>query len=362
MDKYQSGIGFSAGKMMLNWDLMDTHIKPHPIKIIPGDSVNVFINFESILYNLTMQKNLNTLIHNHKQNVVIELESAILNVMAIYRMYFSKREKCDTKIYFYYTDIKSDGYNMAIYNKNYRSYYRNKYLQNPQFKDMGCLMKDIIIPEIKMITEYIPGCYFLTSEVLDGSLIPKIVSEFSDSKNVIITADIYDTLYMFDPNFITLYIKRRFKELTIYSDVESTVRSIIKDENPFDLTIFNSEMYYKLLLSIRGSKIRNIKSARGFGYSKFVKLIKEGIYENSILKDFKSIDSIASLFPGKYKDDIIEAFKSIDIDIQYQLITEIDKQNIRSQTTFDKVDNGSLEALNNKRFFEYPINLSGLLG
>lgn len=359
MEKYMPGIGVVAGSLMLKWDLLNQHVHDSSLNIQPGDDINVFINFESVLRNLSMQKGLTNTVSFHKQQVVIELESAILNLAASYRMYFQK-EKCNPKIYFYHTNLGDDEQEMSVYNKYYRSFYHNRYMNNPQFRLMGDVLNKIIIPEVELITSYIPGCYFIKSKTFDGSIIPQIISTFSNSKNVIITADVFDTLYMFNPNFLTIYIKRRYQQFNVFSDIESTVQSIVKDVSPFDLTIFNSEMYFRLLLSIKGSKIRNIRSAKGFGYSKFLVLLKQGLDKDIVLRDFESIDSIIQLFPESLRNDIKTAFQCTSIDTQYQLINEIDIEYIKSQIV-DKIDMESLEALNNKRFLEFPINLPGLL-
>lgn len=360
IEQYKGNFGICAGLLMLKWDLLNQHMSANRINIQPGDQVNVFINFESILKNITMQKNIAQLVNFHKQKIVIELEAAILNLVANYKMYF-KKNKCIPKIYFYHTDLGDDNkQHMSVYNKYYRSYYHNRYMQNPQFRDMGRLLDTLIIPEIELIMSYVPDCYFIKSKTFDGSIVPLICSSFSDNKNVIITSDVFDTLYLFNPNFTTIYIKRRYPNFSVTSEIDTTVQTIVKDENPFDLTIFNSELYYRLLLSIKGSKIRNIRSAKGFGYGKFMKLLKEGIEKDIVLRDFGSIDSVIQLFPDKYREDIKGAFQCTGLDIQYSLLSEVDIEEIRSQI-IDKADVSSLESLNNQRFLEYPINLQGLL-
>jgi hypothetical protein len=119
-------------------------------------------------------------------------------------------------------------------------------------------------------------------------------------------------------------------------------------------------MYYKLLLSIKGSRIRNIKSAKGFGYNKFLNLITEGVDKGIVLKDFNSINSVIELFPDKYRNDIKAAFECTSLDIQSALLTDSDVESVKLQIV-DKVDTKSLEALNNKRFLDFQINLQGLL-
>jgi hypothetical protein len=359
MERYIPGIGYAAGGLMLKWDLLNDRIHHNELHLNVGDKVNVFINFENILYNLTIQKHLMSLVNFHKQKMVIELEAAILNLVSHYKMYFRK-EKCIPKIYLYNTSLKSKHQQMSSYNKFYRDYYHNRYMENPDFRQMGEIIDDIIIPEIELILSYVPDCYFIQSDTFDGSLIPYVISTFSDSKNVIITSDIFDTLYFFNPNFITIYVKRRYSNMAVITEIDQAIRSIIKDESPFDLNIFNSELYYRLLLSLKGSKIRNIQSAKGFGYGKFLRILKDGIEKDIVLRDFESIDSILQLFPDKYKESIKSAFQCTSIETQSILLNDIDYEDIKSQI-IDKTDVSSLESLNNKRFLEFPINLQGLL-
>lgn len=359
MESYEGGVGISAGSLMLKWNLMDQMIKDSFYTIKEGDKVNVFINLESVLNNLTLQRNLQTLINFNKQKVVIELESAIINLMAHYRSYFRK-EKCDVTMYFYFTSLEFNNQQMIVYNKFYRSYYKNRYVKNPQFRSMGEILNKIIIPEIKLILLYVPKCYFIETKSFDGSIIPEIISKFSNNKNVIISGDIFDTLYMLDPNFLVFYIKRKYSNLIVTNNIPETVQSIIRDENPWDLSIFNSEMYFRLLLSIKGSKIRNIKSAKGFGYNKFLTLLKNGMSTGLILKDFTSIDSIIEIFPKEYREDIKNAFQCTSIETQYSLLSDIDIEEIKSQI-IDKTDMESLNALNNRRFLDNPIQLNSLI-
>lgn len=362
MNTYSSRIGLCAGTIMVKWDELYQQMEQQIIQILPGDDVNVFINFECILRNISLRKNLTSDISYYKKEICIDLESAILNVIAHYRGFFKIKYKANPKIYLYYTDLLNENpQQMTVYNKYYRYYYVNRYLQNPQFRDMGKVLTKIIIPEVSLILTYIPDCYFIKSSNFDSSLIPKIISNnINEFKNVIISGDVFDTLYMHHPEMIMIYVKRRFQYFHMYSSVESTVQSIIKNESPFDLTIFNSKMYFRLLLAIKGSKIRNIKASKGFGYSRFIKVLSEGMSKGIILKDFSSINSIIELFPEQYREDIKNAFQCTSIESQMELINESNIEEIRSQIV-DKIDIESVNALNNNRFFEFPINLPYLL-
>lgn len=362
MEKYTPGIGYAAGVQMIKWITLEDHIyREDKIKLYENDKVDVFINFEMVLRNLSMRNKLNELITFHKQSVVLELESAILNLVANYKAFFHKQH-VDPYIYLYYNDLLcNDDQQMTTYNKFYRSYYKNKYLQNPQFKTMGRLMADTIIPEVELILSYVNHCYFVKASTFDSSLIPLIISNDNNHKSIIISSDVFDTLYFFKSEFIPIYIKRRYNDTRIISDIESSMQSIIVGDDQFNINIFMSELYYKLLLSIKGSRIRNIKSAKGFGYIKFKNILNDGLINGIILKDFNSIHSVLELFPEKYRKDIYNAFVCTDLDTQYALLSDADKEFIKMQL-IDKEDDSSLESLNNKRFLEYPINLQYLMG
>ena len=53
MEDYKPNIGVSAGSYMLKWSVLDQHIHQHPIHIQTMDEVNVFINLECVLQNLS---------------------------------------------------------------------------------------------------------------------------------------------------------------------------------------------------------------------------------------------------------------------------------------------------------------------
>jgi len=359
MDKYKQGVlQYAAGSSMLKYQLLNDHLK---LEFLPEQKVNLFLNFETILNNLTTVRDITAMITFHKQSAVLDLESSILNLVAHYRSYF-QRKGCQTKVFFYYTDLLAEEeQSMTLYNKFYRSYYKNHYLKNPAYKVVGELMTEIVIPEIELILSYVSGCYFLKSKSFDGSLIPLVIEKrYPADHNIIITSDIFDTLYFFYPQYKTIYLKRRYGNFKITSVVMEAAQSIITDHSVFDLQLFASELYYKMLLAVKGSKIRNIQSSKGFGYGKFLSVLKEGLDSGKVLKEFSSINSVIDLFPGQYQDELKQAAQCMDLQNQLNLLNETDFDFVCSQM-IDRVDNASLEALNNQRFLDFPINLAGLL-
>ena len=51
----------------------------------------------------------------------------------------------------------------------------------------------------------------------------------------------------------------------------------------------------------------------------------------------------------------------MSLDIQFDMMSDTDKSSLKDQM-IDRVDFMSLNALNNKRFYEFPVNISALIG
>jgi hypothetical protein len=359
MEKYKPGVHFAAGGLMLKWQQLDQLMGTGTTQ--PPKDVNVFINLEGILHHLTMNKDLNVMTMFHRKNVVLELEASILNLVAHYRGYF-RRLKCDPKVYLYYTDLMTtESQTMTVINQFYRSYYHNHYCKSPDFKVIGELMNSVIIPEIELIMSFVQNCYLVKTTSFDGSLVPSLISRLNPAPlNLIVTHDPFDTLYYFKDTFRVWQIKRRFSKCDVISSVRDSVADILDLEMPEITQLFMSELYYRLLLSVKGSKVRNIQTARGFGRVRLVKAVQDAFDKGLALSGFTAVGSILDIFQPEYREDIQLAIDCSSLDSQLALLGKADDDFVCSQL-IDRVDQASLEALNNKRFLDNQINLQGLL-
>lgn len=357
-EEYQPGVGLAAGSLMLKWEVISDRLRSETF--LPGEKVNIFVNLESVMHQLQLSKHLDMMFLNFKQKVVLEIESSILNLLANYRAYF-RRAKCKVKTYLFVTDLTGDDQVMKLFNPYYRSYYRNLYLKNPEHKVIGELMTEYVIPELELILSYIPNCYLVRTGRFDGSLVPALIAERKRADhNLVVTGDPFDTLYLFRPKFDVFLIKRRYANFKLITSVEESVASILKGEPVINTRLMTSELYYRLLLTVLGSKVRNVQAPRGFGPVRLMNALHEGIDTGSILPQFTSVDSVIEVFPVKYRDELTSAVKCIDLDGQLVLVTKADREATFGQL-IDRSDPTSLEALNNQRYLEVPINLQGLL-
>lgn len=358
MEKYNSGISFSTGALLIKWNILNQVLVD--LKLESGSEVDLFINFESILKNICKNKKFNIQMNFYLQKIVIELESSILNLIAHYRAYF-KKNKIRCNIYFYYTDLsKSNNQLMKTESKYYRNYYFNKYINNPEFKNISRLM-NIVVPDLEVILKFIEGVYLIKTSKIDGSLVPKLLSV---NKSIIITEDLFDTIYNFE-DFKVLYIRSKdgsLKNRLVLVEPIEIVNSFLEESNIFNLGIFSNELYFKLLLTFKGSIIRNITplSSENLSLLDFSKLLRSRVSEGLILENFKSIESVLDFVPKGIKDELKKSFKLFDLNLHLSKVTESISQELKDQVV-DEFDNESLMSLNNQRFLEFPVNLVDLV-
>ena len=328
----------------------------------PNDRVNVFINFESILKNLSMVKDLDKkLILEREFPTILTAES--LNLMAHYKRFF-KQNGLETRVFLYYTDLTSDNYVLSDVNEDYRSYYNQKYLYNPKFNYLGTTLIDRIIPEIKTISEFLNGVYFITAHNFEGSLIPYIIAEMDKSyKNLIISEDVYDTQYQSYPDrFLNHYLKRSMTNPYITYKLHDTISNMINDNPNISRTtnIYeNNRSFYNLILSAHGSKSRSIEPVKGIGPKTMDKFIVQSLKDGLIQPDTTNMDMLISSLPNEIQDDIRINFECIDLSRQYSMLSREDLFSVEKQL-IDRLDNNTLGKLNGGRVYNHPLMLNEL--
>ena len=77
--------------------------------LTPGDKVNVFINLESVMSNLSCIKDVDKKLILER-NFPIILSSEALNLCAHYKKFF-RGNGLNTRVFLYYTDLSSNNFN-----------------------------------------------------------------------------------------------------------------------------------------------------------------------------------------------------------------------------------------------------------
>ena len=327
--------------------------------VSPDDKINVFINFESILNNLCIIKDIDKKIILER-NFSDKIISEILNLVAHYKRFF-RGNGLDTRVFVYYNKLSCKEYKNEKYIEDYRSYYQNMYLHNPRFAILGDSLEETIVKDVTTIMEFIPNVYFLTVDGFDSSLVPYIIGKMDESyKNFIITQDIYDTQYQLYKNFMCHYIRRSPNGTGISNSNPDTLKMMFKEldlDESYD--IFKNKSFFIMLLMCNGSKYRTIEPIKGYGFKTMTKLLNKAVEDNVITKDISSIELISKLFSEDKAEQILNNFYAFDIENQYKELSKHDIFSIEKQIV-DRFDHKSLIQLNNTRFYKYQFDIVAL--
>lgn len=331
--------------------------------LTPGDRVNVFISFETVLKNISQIKDVDRKMILERDFKII-MESATLNLAAHYKRFFAQNG-LETRIFLYYTDLKSDDYDLWSISEDFRSYYEQKFMSNPKFSYLGEMLTGSIIPDVQTISNFINGVYFISTKNFDSSLVPIIIANMDKTwKNLVITGDCYDTQYQFNPRtFLTHYIKRSSGNTLITYNIADTIRNVFFDkESDCEgmISLISSNLtFYNLLLAAKGSKIRSIDTIKGIGYKSIIKYIMKALDSGTIEPTTKNLDIILDIFPEEIQDELKTNFRCVDVVDQYKRLTSEEIFSIEKQIV-DRSDNNSLAMLNAKKFYHHQLMLQEL--
>ena len=312
--------------------------------------VNVFINLEEIIIKLCNPK-VDEYLRVANENKHIELISEILNLASHYRLFFTKNG-IKSNIYLYmqypFTGVQKN----IVFNKDYRKYYSYKFNNDISYFALSEALKSAI-PLTKIVLEYVEGVYFIQCENIENSLVPKVISEHtkSDYVNFIVTSNIYD--YQYVNHGYNIIISKQDKSEILTKD---NVIDYICDINEINDKVNISSKMIPFILSIIGSKYRNIYNIKGFGIKKTFKLLEKALSEGLITPNIDNINILLSVIKSGYRDIILMNYYCSDISFQYDQLNAKDIHDITSQLV-DKFDNVSLKKLNDKFFENSPINL-----
>ena len=359
-DEYSDSFSVCFNMMKMKYSSYDKDIDEARF-LNPDDKVNIFINFETVMKYLSQIRDIDKKLILDREHDVI-LASGALNLAAHYKRLF-RQNGLQTRVFLYYTDLTSDSYQLYDKNDEYRTYYNQKFLHNPRFSLLGESLTKIVIPEIKLISEFISGVYFITAHNFEGSLIPMIIAESEpDWKNLIISGDAYDTQYQcFPDKYLMHYIKRSPGNVDISFDIKRSARLLFFDKEDrvgIDVMTANPS-FYCLLLAAKGSKPRTIDPIKGCGAKTIMRHIANGITNGVINSDTSSIELISDVFPEDIREDMLTNAYCTNLQEQYKRLTTEDIFSVKKQMV-DRFDNNSLASLNSGRYYYHQLMLNEL--
>lgn len=329
----------------------------------PTDKVNVFINLETALKYLSMVKDLEKKLIVSR-NFADQFKVDIINIAAHYKDFFVGNG-LHTKVFLYMTDLTSelDGFKECETCEDFRSYYLMKYTQNPKFIMLGDALKREVLPDVKMLCDYIPDVYYIASKNIDGGLIPLIISrKYPDRKNLIISGDLHDTQYTYEANFLDHLHARSWNSNILCCSTEDYLKQISKSKeiDPSFIQLFGNPSFYRILLSCIGDKYRSIPGITGIKFVKMTKILYEAICGSKITKETTNPTILSELFPEDVQEDLYHNLMVTDINNELSMLGEGDIKAVTSQI-IDQSDVNTLQQLNATRFARNQLRLECLL-
>lgn len=314
-----------------------------------GEEVYIYINIESILKKLSSTiADRQNIINPSKRNLV--LTSCVFNLVSHYRYYFHKKSIC-SRIFVYGPESIDVKYLNREYNKDYRM---KAVIMNTEETSSIAKTYEDSVKMIKTILNYIEGVYFITSGIIEPSIVPLVISKYfrtEVNKNFLITDDRYEYQYIKE-YFIILKPRMDKSQLIDSLNVIDILKSKTKCNN-----IENPDInFLPFIISVLGDKYRNIDKIKGLGISRIYSSIEEGLKNNIITDDINNINSLACLIKEEFQNDFLINYMTTSIYEQYKKISDVEEKYILNQI-IDKHDGGYLKIVNEDHFYEYPLNI-----
>lgn len=341
------------------------------------DTVNIFINFES-LYNIIRRRDIEKYIATATKKEIRQIYrqciSGFINVAAHYREYFN-RHKISTNIIYFYNEISEDyiEYNNTAFIPEYRHHFIES-LTSLDRLTVNSLIADSI-PFMNIITEYLDGIHMVGSKRVEASLIPYTIymqNVFPANLNIVITKDEFDyqycnknfiivSKYCNEPVLLTKYNIMRFLRHKLKYNEDKTDTGI---REPIEL----NPLLIPFIYSFLGNRKRSIPKIKKFGFSTIYKALEKLCSIGYILNDEPDTMSAINLCEilntygngifrnEELKEVLLTNYKAYDLDYQYSVESKSQIENILDQLT-NKVDPQALMDINDKYFEFCPLML-----
>lgn len=304
-------------------------------------NTKIFINLDMVIKKIFTDDVETEIRSMNKNDAALLILSNIINIAQHYRLYFLQyKQECEVYLYRNYPYGTYE--NMDINNRYREDYFFNVY-QNINYTG---IRKAIDKGEevLEIIIKYIENVYLCNTSSFDSSIIPYIIyrNKSKDCNWIIVSNDKYDYQYI-NYGFSIIHPKGKNSML-------------INSKNVFSKKIeeFNTGMMSFILscIGIKGRNIPNIK--KGYGISRITKLISKAIDNHEINSNTDNIDLLISILPDEIQQIAYDNYKTIDVNYQYELLSESDKLHI-SLNEVNSFDRNAMNMINERYFLRYPI-------
>lgn len=318
------------------------------IEFKKGEEINIFINLESVIKKIKYTtEDKENIFYGPKRNLL--LISCIFNLIAHYRRYFDKRGLC-SRVFIY----GPEGIDVDYLNREYSKDYRKSITiqETTDTAAVGNIYRKII-PMLKDIIAYVKDVYFITSGIIEPSVMPYLINVMlpNNNKNFLITSDVYEYQYTKE-NFYILKPKMEKSLLIDKNNIMDVLKYRVKCKSSLEPDV----NFISFILSIIGDSYRGIPKINKVGISTIFKLIDTGIKNNIINNEVENINILLEIVEEYNQNQIMLNYLCTSIREQEKRISASEEAYIKNQL-INKHDAGYLRDVNDKYFMEFPLNI-----
>ena len=327
---------------------------------------NVYINLDNV-FKMLINPRVNNFIQasasvdsdtdGYFKQVSRNIVANTINLGQHYRLWLAKHSM-ESRIVLFWNNPMDSNYINANYIPTYRRDYQDRYHPSMENAHIVSAIKDAM-EFCKSCIQYVNEVYLVTSDTIEGSLIPYLLEQEVYQKdgiktrNILISSSSYDFSYT-DYGFVVLVPPMRKKDP--YFVTSQNVMEVLKNRAKVSSVISAPSNFVEFLIALLGDHDRNIPSISGVGIVTILKILTQAISEGFITEDTKDIQMLSDILKSDYKEIFQRNYHCTNLEYQYKDLTPLDIHKVVSQLV-DNYDEATLNEMNEKYFKLSPIEL-----
>lgn len=326
------------------------------------DTLNIYIDMYKMMMDL-YEPNLDV-------KVTSIITSTMVNLCAHLRSYYRTRHRVETNIFLVYSDMTTT-YNKTFY-PNYNSFNDSKVIANPRITDIINFNMGLL----ETLCPYLPNIYFIRGVyepsviILDliykeeaaGNMAPNLVLSRDDIALQLPATHPNTTIFLNSKRTGMLMYANRSNSIGVY--LEKTGRKKLLENAAFLDKLANIDSsLLGLLIALTNLPSRGMKSE--YDINKAINIIYSAIVRRSIINGRMSnpLDIYNGLFVGQESkisaDSFAFRYKAVDLVTAHQeYMFSPYAKDVSYRSDLEDVE--TVQAINNKYFYDNPLDLNRL--
>ena len=327
--------------------------------------VVVYINLENV-FRILMTPRTNNFLQaaasvsdedDYMKQFSLSLVSNIINLGQHYRLWLTK-QGLDSRIILYWNYPIPAEYKNRKYIPTYRATHSERYGSN---MEMASLLESLekAYNFLKTCIQYINEVYLVDAGEIESSVIPLLLdkkvyqADGTSTLNILVSNNQYEYSYV---NYGFKIISPSIKKKVPLLITDKNVIEVMKNKAGVSSVLTAPSSFLEFINAILGDSDRNIPKLTGVGIVTILKMINESIMKGKLAEHTKDVDMLTSVLKTNYAEVFSRNYRCTNLEYQLQDIEPIEFHKIKG-FLIDNFDDNTLEAMNEKYFKKFPIDI-----